>query len=215
MKMANHELVHWKYHSSCGEFIEVPPDGCNDIIFTIGERGNLAWHITELPETCDSFKISEATYLEGIRFNPATQINRTKMLDYMRNTTRPADELIKTAGEFVSFDENLHQALMALGEIDLSIEKCAANLGVGLRSLQRYTLAQTGKSPKYWRQLARARIAARTLFRCGQISETAYICNYADQSHLTRAMRKWFGRTPKQIIEDVAFNKLILGDAYF
>lgn len=210
-----HALEHWRYFSKKDELIEVPPDGCRDIIFAINNNERIDWHITELPETCDRVTISKATYLEGIRFHPAAKINRFAMLEYMQNSKRPADEAIKTAGEFVEFDENLHQALLALGEIGLGIKKCAANLGVGVRSLERYTLAKTSKSPKYWRQLARARIAARMLFANRQIAEAAYACNYSDQSHLTRAMVKWFRRTPKQIVDDVAFNKLILGDAYF
>jgi AraC-like DNA-binding protein len=69
--------------------------------------------------------------------------------------------------------------------------------GIGERQLRRRIRQQTGKPPNFWRQLYRARVAARNIV--SGASPLAIVANdsgYADQAHLSREMRRWFGLSP-------------------
>jgi AraC-like DNA-binding protein len=67
---------------------------------------------------------------------------------------------------------------------------------VSPRSVQRHFTRITGLSPRHVRQISRAREAV-TRLRAGEaIAEVAYELGYADQSHLTRDVKRLTGYTP-------------------
>lgn len=66
------------------------------------------------------------------------------------------------------------------------------------RSVQRHFTRITGQSLQHVRQIARAR-AAVTRLRTGEgIADVAYELGYADQSHLTRDVKRLTGYTPAE-----------------
>ncbi len=80
---------------------------------------------------------------------------------------------------------------------DWSVDAMAARVGVGASRLHALFLEELDTTPHAW-------LAARRLERARHmlehtrvpIAEIAYRCGYADQSALTRAMRKALGTTP-------------------
>ena len=70
---------------------------------------------------------------------------------------------------------------------------------VSPRTLQRHFLDATGLSHRRIRQIERARHAA-VLLKAGQpIGAVVHATGYADQPHLTRALRRLIGQTPREI----------------
>ncbi len=71
---------------------------------------------------------------------------------------------------------------------------------LSLRSLQRRFLRATGLTHVTVRQIERARQAATLLEQGLPILDTVEQVGYADQPHLTRALKHFMGQTPAQII---------------
>jgi AraC-like DNA-binding protein len=71
---------------------------------------------------------------------------------------------------------------------------------MSLRSVQRRFLHATGLSHQAIRQIERARRAAALLEQGVSIPDTLYETGYADQPHLTRALKRFIGQTPAQIL---------------
>ncbi len=68
------------------------------------------------------------------------------------------------------------------------------------RSVQRRFVQATGLTQGSIRQIERARSATRLLQRGVSILDTVELTGYADQAHLTRALKYFIGKTPTQII---------------
>jgi len=68
------------------------------------------------------------------------------------------------------------------------------------RSLQRHFLQATGLTHGSIRQIERARHATMLLQQGISILDTVEQAGYADQAHLTRALKHLIGKTPAQII---------------
>jgi AraC-like DNA-binding protein len=70
------------------------------------------------------------------------------------------------------------------------------------RTLQRQFRENALPPPGFWLGLARARRAALELRTGAPLADIAADAGYADQAHMTRAFRQWFGATPAQLRED-------------
>jgi AraC-like DNA-binding protein len=68
-----------------------------------------------------------------------------------------------------------------------------------LRSIQRRFIQTTGLTHNTIRQIERARQAADLLEQGVSILDTVERTGYADQSHLTRSLKRFVGETPAQI----------------
>jgi AraC-like DNA-binding protein len=68
------------------------------------------------------------------------------------------------------------------------------------RSIQRRFLRTTGLTHGSIRQIERARYATTLLNGGVSIFDTVHKAGYADQPHLTRALKRFIGKTPAQII---------------
>jgi AraC-like DNA-binding protein len=71
--------------------------------------------------------------------------------------------------------------------------------GLSARTLQRRVVRATGLTAGAIRQIRRAERAAELLARGIRPLEVAHLAGYADQSHLTRSLTRFIGRTPAQI----------------
>jgi AraC-like DNA-binding protein len=71
--------------------------------------------------------------------------------------------------------------------------------GLTLRSVQSRFLYATGLTQCTVRQIERARHAATLLEQGVSILDTVHEAGYFDQSHLTRSLKRFIGRTPAQI----------------
>ena len=70
---------------------------------------------------------------------------------------------------------------------------------LSIRSVQYRFLRATGLSNKTIQQITRARQAYDLLMQGVSILDTVAEAGYADQPHLTRSLKRYFGQTPAQI----------------
>jgi hypothetical protein len=76
------------------------------------------------------------------------------------------------------------------------------------RTVQRRVLQATGLTHNGLQQITRARYALALLKEGTSILDTVYQAGYADQPHLTRALRHFIGQTPAQIVNTSRAEKL-------
>ncbi len=72
---------------------------------------------------------------------------------------------------------------------------------LSLRSIQRRFLRATGLTHRAIYQIERARLATILLKQGVSILDTVHEAGYADQPHMTRALKRLIGRTPAQIVD--------------
>ncbi len=71
---------------------------------------------------------------------------------------------------------------------------------LSFRTVRRRFLHATGMTQGAVRQIARAQQAAGLLSQGVPILDAVYMAGYADQPHLTRSIKRYFGQTPAQIV---------------
>jgi AraC-like DNA-binding protein len=122
------------------------------------------------------------------------------------DTTGRAFHLFGTTWDLPTFDnaDEFVARLVREGLLvqDVSVEETLLGrlTGLSARTLQRRFLRSTGLSPGTLFQIERAREAAAMLERGIAILDTVDRAGYADQPHLTRALRRFWGYTPRQIL---------------
>lgn len=72
---------------------------------------------------------------------------------------------------------------------------------VSSRTVRRRFIQSTGLTPKTIQQIERAQQAAALLSQGVPILDAVYELGYADQPHMTRSLRRFFGQTPAQITQ--------------
>jgi hypothetical protein len=77
------------------------------------------------------------------------------------------------------------------------------------RTIRRRCLRATGLTPRLIHQICRAKAAARMLTEGTAILDVVYQAGYADQPHLTRAMRRFVGFTPAQLLNSSLRGKAV------
>ncbi|WP_299375912.1 helix-turn-helix domain-containing protein, partial [uncultured Kiloniella sp.] len=88
-------------------------------------------------------------------------------------------------------------ALKCLASGVVTVSHAASDLGVSSRTLQRFIVNETGKSPVFWHRLARVRRAGRDIINAGSLAEFAFDYGFSDQAHMTREFRQWFDLSPR------------------
>jgi AraC-like DNA-binding protein len=73
---------------------------------------------------------------------------------------------------------------------------------MSLRTVRHRFQRATGLTHSHIRQLARAQQAAELLHQGVPILDAVYEMGYFDQAHLTRALKHFIGKTPKQWVEN-------------
>jgi len=185
-------------------------DACYDMIFTTmpdaAARVLLsgpATRPTEVPYEAGNRSV-------GIRFTRGTYFTHVEPIE-MRNRTislpmpdRSTFELAGATWRFPTFadadgllDAFGRSGLLAHDPIvDAALHGAATE--VSARSIQRHFQHATALSPHRVEQIDRARAAAARLRAGEAIAEVAYELGYADQSHLTRDVKRLTGYTPGQ-----------------
>ncbi len=189
-------LATWAFEAGKTQSLSVMPDGCRDLIVNQPAGDDITFFISHLMPAPESVFVFRGEKYCGVRLRPGARIDLRVIRK--RPIPRSLDELAALAQEAASISANVAEALSCLAVVHSA--GCAArNLGVSLRTLQRRTLEATGQPPEFWRQLARARKAARMLLSGVPLRETAFDCGYADQAHMTRDLKRWFAMTPGEI----------------
>jgi hypothetical protein len=165
------------------------------------------------PETkaTPAYTLSDAEFL-GIQFRPGTlmpDLPARLLMDRCDVNLPEASSttfwLKGTTWQFPTFD-NVETFVDRLVRDDLLIYEPLVSavlqgkpVDPSLRTVQRRFLQATGLSYGTILQIERARYATRLLKQGVSILDTVDEAGYADQPHLTRALKRFIGQTPAQI----------------
>ena len=195
-------IAEWAFesHQNCNTL--VLPDGCCDFIVEKRADQENRWFISELSQSAYRVPTSSGTKFEGIRLHPGVAIRERSLRSWLID--KDPTDLFKSdqLDEFCIRSDNLSTALQCLASHKPTVLGVASDLGISLRTLERHVKSGTGKSPYFWFSLSRVRKAARSLVNTESLSQSAIDAGFADQSHMNREMKKWFGQTPAQIKAD-------------
>ena len=195
-------IAEWAFESHRNCETLVLPDGCRDFIVEKRTDEKIKWFISELSQSAYKVPTSSGTKFKGIRLSPGVAVQERNLRSWL--TDKDTAELFKSdqLDEFCIRSNNLSTALRCLASEKQSVLCVAKELGISLRTLERHVKSGTGQSPYFWFSLSRVRKAARSIGNTKSLSQYAIDAGFADQSHMNREMKKWFGHTPAQIKTD-------------
>ncbi len=197
-------LEHWKFDAIQGGITTVLPDGCRDLIIWRSKGVRPQCFVTDLATGCDQVPVSAGDHFNGFRLHPGVRIDVGGLLASLEGGLD--DVAIHTRlHDYATPLPQVSEALACLASGVTSVGDAAAMLGVRLRSLQRVLKRETGQAPVFWLRLARARQALARLGHAGALADLACDAGYADQAHMTREFRRWFGTTPHRIRADAGW----------
>lgn len=192
----------------------VLPDGCCDLIWHQTADGQARWFLTRLYDTASPLEVAAGEHYCGYRLQPGTVVNEAALLAALQHRRDPDSvDVLALLADCVSLDSGLTEALDCLADAG-SIAAATRQLGVTERSLERLMMRQTGRTPGYWKQLARIRRAARALAGAATLSDIAYAHRYADQAQMSRDFQRWFGMSPSRFRRDPAMLSLVAAPGF-
>lgn len=207
-------MSEWTFRSYETCRTDVLPDGCRDIIVEecVGQAPIL--FISELSQSTYTVSTSGGARIRGIRLRPGIQIQQAELRSWLQD--RHPAEIFDTdkVSEFCVKLDNLSDALECLASGKQTVLDTAKELGVSLRTLERLIKSGTGRSPYFWFSLARIRKTARLLYEAESLGMAALDAGFTDQSHMNREMKRWFRKTPFQIISDDYIRSTLLEAGY-
>jgi transcriptional regulator GlxA family with amidase domain len=178
--------------------VEVLPDGCRDLIVHLPRGGAPACFVSALAATAETVGIAAGDRLAGVRLRPGAQFDEAALREALLRRERfDAADLLAAVADAVALDARVAEALAGLAQAR-PLARARAALGVSERSLERLLVPRTGRGPAFWKNLARARRCARALLAdvSTPLAALAADHGYADQPHMTRDLRRWFGAPP-------------------
>jgi len=189
----------WAYSTKNDRRAIVIPDGCRDLIVERQNHGDTRCSVTELSCRTHTVSVGAGAHMIGLRLRPGTRVNNRAMLEWASNS-RPNEILSSDRiDEFCEHPVAVTEALECLQSGVFSVSQAARYLGVSNRTLQRTVKRLTGATPYFWLALARVRRACRSLSEFERLADAAAAFGFADQAHMTREVRTWFGVTPSVI----------------
>lgn len=197
-------LRHWRFSLDRDTRSAVLPDGCRDLIVVHAPGSPPHWFVSPLADGTLQVPGRAGQRFAGLRFHPAVSIDEAALLDAAKRLD--ADDPLGLGArieEHVQVDRRLAEALQALAS-SAGVAPASRALGVSERSLERLLLQATARTPRYWQKLARARRTAAALAGDLPLAEIAADHGYADQAHLSRDFRRWFGCPPARFRADPA-----------
>lgn len=193
-------LEAWAYTVETSRPVVVFPDGCRDLIVRSPNAGPPTLLVSPLDHHARWVNVVAGERIEGLRLRPGVRVDEATLIRrWVDGDLADPRDLERELGTFVSLDPHVADALEALAEPHRLPQRAATSLGVSLRSLQRLLAHARLPSPQTWQQLARARRTAAALERDEPLASLALEHGYADQAHMTRAMRRWFGLGPRAL----------------
>jgi len=187
-------LATWSHQPDRDARVVVLPDGCRDLILRKNAAGEPHWFISPLADASQEVECRAGEQFVGYRLRPGARMPTDELLQALAGETQGAAALPLLAA-CVRLDENLTEVLDTLAEA-VSVAAARRALGVSERSLERLLASATGRPPGYWKSLARVRRLARALPGDWPLIELAGLLGYADQAHMNRECRRWFGLSP-------------------
>lgn len=207
-------LATWEVEPQEPVYTPVLPDGCRDVIVRCAPGERPHWFVSELQEGTYAVQIKGGVSMLGFRLKPGVRVNEPSLLAALQRRELDAGEALAAIHDHCTWIGQVSEALDGLACGASSVAEAAVYLGVSVRTLQRLLIAATGRAPSYWLQLARARQAARATLPNASLAEVAYVHGYADQAHMTREFRRWFGLSPRALRCSPALAVLLFETGY-
>ncbi|MEJ1992439.1 MAG: helix-turn-helix transcriptional regulator [Maritimibacter sp.] len=189
----------WQHEARGDGTSAILPDGCRDVI--VVEKPGLAPELmlTELQHETDYPRIAAGTRMTGFRLRPGCWLDTAQLQTEFAARQPDTRELAALIEDMVQPLGNLTEALARLSESGGSVRQVADDLGVSTQSLQRLMRRNGLPPPEFWLMLARARQSGRAIAGATALPEIAYDHGYADQAHMSREIRRWFGVSPRAL----------------
>lgn len=189
----------WAYCGASQSTVNVFPDGCCDLIWHAPPGESPTWLLTELADTSYAVDCRPQHAMVGFRLRPGVQLDGQSLLDAMANfDAHDKPRLLSVISDLARIDLRVDEALGCIAQSS-TVRQAQQTLGVLERSLERLVQSATGRSPIYWRQLARARKTVLAVFGAGALGDVALANGYTDQAHMGRDFQRWFGASPGNI----------------
>ena len=204
----------WRFSARERTTVQVAPDGCRDLIVVVPRTGAPVSFVSALADATEAPEFAAGDRAVGVRLRPGAQVDEAALRALLRDGERGDDsDLLCAIGTVVMLDARVCEALDCLQEAP-ALSIVHARLGVSERSLERLLMQRTQRGPLFWRNLARARRCARALAGGGPLAQLAADHGYADQAHMSRDLRRWFGATPTRLRATPAFLATLAAPAY-
>ncbi len=204
----------WRFTARERTTVRVAPDGCRDVIIVVPRAGAPVSFVSALADATETPGFAAGDRAVGVRLRPGAQVDERALADLLRGGERSDDEDLSSAiGAVVTLDGRVREALGCLREAP-ALATAHRLLGVSERSLERLLSQRTQRGPLFWRNLARARRCARALAGAAPLAHLAAEHGYADQAHMTRDLRRWFGAAPRRLREMPDFLSSLAAPAY-
>lgn len=186
----------WQFKATETGSSTVLPDGCRDVIWVQKEGSAPELISTQLQSTTDYPKITQGTQMIGYRLAPGLWLDEVQLGRAFAHRDPDPAGLQALIEDLTAHYSNLDEAMARLALGQGPVTSVARDLGVSLQSLQRLLRRHSLRPPEFWLTLARARRAGREIAAKHDFAEIAYEFGYADQAHMSREIKRWFGVTP-------------------
>ena len=201
----------WEQRVGATRVQRVLPDGHADLLF----HGSGEVEIVGVADTVALPTLAAGTVLRGVRLRPAAVGAALRVPGVaLRNLTLPADdvmgarwvrrladpEVLDRWVRGIEPDGRVEAALPLLGAY--SVEDVADLLNVSSRHLRRMLLEAVGLAPKAFQRAIRLQRFVTAADGGVPLAAAAADAGYADQSHLTREVRRLSGLTPASLIDE-------------
>jgi len=194
----------WQHAPQRPDLSFVLPDGCCDLIWHRDSAGRSSWFVTRLYDAMSPLEVAVGEHFCGYRLRPGATVDESVLLSALQPHADPDSvDVLSLLAECTHRDTALTEALACLAKA-FSITDATRQLGVSERSLERLVMRQTGRTPGYWKQLARIRRAARALSGPASLADIAAGNGFSDQAQMCRDFRRWFHITPSAFRRDAS-----------
>ncbi|KKJ78699.1 hypothetical protein WH95_01035 [Kiloniella litopenaei] len=196
--MHNNVLDIWDATTDNDDQAIVIPDGCCDLIFKFRPGQEPVWFLSHLAETTQTVPMFKGDFFKGYRLRPGTSVDMEKLLRAVAGQCPiNSDNIVDLINDYTIYRMQTEDALLCLASGVGTVGQAATNLGVSSRTLQRYVVKETGKSPVFWHRLARVRRAGRDIEQANSLAEFAFDHGFSDQAHMNREFKQWFSLSPR------------------
>lgn len=200
MQLESPPLDVWQHLSHTAQSTVVVPDGCRDLIWHALPGQRPQWFVTPLADSTYTVPGTIGERYCGFRMQPGAMLDEVRLLALLETTpVQDPKDALPLLLDCMRQDERLTDALASLAQ-HATVAIAAQQLGVSERTLQRLVQACTGRSPIYWKRLARVRRAALDLHRFPTLADCAAAHGYTDQAHMAHEFKRWLGAAPRAVM---------------
>ncbi|WP_051340518.1 helix-turn-helix domain-containing protein [Azospirillum halopraeferens] len=202
-------LDRWTHTATVAGHAVVFPDGCRDLIVVRHPDGRVTGFVSDLQTGPRSVAIRPGDVLTGRRLMPGACIDTGTLIARVPACDGDPAGIDDLVGEHCHVPAAVGEAVPALADEGATVAGAARSLGVSPRSLQRLFRTHGLPAPEFWLLLARARRAAARILPEASLADVAAAAGYADQAHMTRDFRRWFGLPPAALRRAPALLELL------